>query len=144
MTVKRLIVGGALVAVIGFVAIQLVPYGRDHANPPVQSEPAWDSPATATLVAAACNDCHSNRTEWPWYSNIAPFSWLVQHDVQDGRQALNFSEMNLGQAADLAAGKVSSGQMPPFNYTILHPNARLSDADRATLVRGLIATFGGG
>jgi mono/diheme cytochrome c family protein len=141
---RRLVVLGALVAAIGFIAIQLVPYGRDHSNPPVLSEPTWDSPATASLVTAACSDCHSNRTEWPWYSNIAPMSWLVQRDVDGGRRALNFSEMNRGQVADEAAGKVSSGEMPPFTYTIIHPDARLSDADRAALVRGLIATFGGG
>ena len=144
MTIKRLLLYAVGVGVIGFLGIQLVPYGRDHTNPPVQEEPTFDSVQTAALVKAACYDCHSNRTEWPWYTNVAPFSWLVQRDVDGGRAVLNFSEMNLGQVADEAAEKVREGEMPPFTYTIMHPGARLSDADKAALVKGLIATFGGG
>lgn len=55
-----------------FLALQLVSYGRDHANPPMVSEPAWDSPATRALAKQACVDCHSNETEWPAYARIAP------------------------------------------------------------------------
>jgi len=73
------------------IAIQAVPYGRHHGNPPVLAEPSWDSPQTRVLTARACFDCHSNATVWPWYSNIAPISWLVQHDVDEGRRAVNFS-----------------------------------------------------
>jgi hypothetical protein len=81
------------VVLIGaLLLIQLVPYGRDHDNPPVQSEPPWDSPDTRALARQACFDCHSNETEWPAYANIAPVSWLVQRDVDEGRAVLNFSE----------------------------------------------------
>ena len=62
MTVKGLLGYAVLAGVIGFAAIQLVPYGRDHTNPPVQREPTFDSPATAALVKAVCYDCHSHRT----------------------------------------------------------------------------------
>lgn len=97
-------------AVLGMLlAIQLVPYGRDHANPPVTGEPAWDSPETRALARQACFDCHSNETQWPAYASIAPASWLVQHDVNDGRALLNFSEWTRPQeeakeasAADVA------------------------------------------
>ena len=76
----------ALVAgVVVFGLIQLVPYGRDHANPPVTREVKWDSPRTRALAAGACFDCHSNLTTWPWYSNVAPVSWLVYADVVGGR-----------------------------------------------------------
>ena len=75
-----------------FVLIQLVPYGRNHANPPVVKEPEWVSPQTRQLAKRACFDCHSNESVWPWYSNIAPVSWLVQNDVDEGRRRLNFSE----------------------------------------------------
>jgi hypothetical protein len=78
--------------VLGFTAIQLVPFGHDHANPAVVKEPAWPDPQTRQLAQRACFDCHSNQTSWPWYSNIAPVSWLVQRDVLEGRQRLNFSE----------------------------------------------------
>jgi hypothetical protein len=76
----------------GFVAIQLVPYSRDHTNPPITGEPTWDAPETRALAKQACFDCHSNETEWPAYASIAPASWLVQRDVNDGRAVLNFSE----------------------------------------------------
>ncbi len=89
---KKIILGAAGVLVVGLIAIQLVPYGRNHTNPPVQSEPNWDSPETRALAERACFECHSNETAWPWYSNIAPVSWLVQHDVDEGREKLNFSE----------------------------------------------------
>src|SRR5687768_3027163 len=75
------------VAIVGVLAaVQLVPYGRDHTNPPVRQEPAWDRPQTRALVARACFDCHSNETTWPWYSHIAPVSWLIQRDVVEGRR----------------------------------------------------------
>jgi hypothetical protein len=72
--------------------IQFVPYGRDHSNPAVRAEPAWDSPRTRELTVRACYDCHSNETTWPWYTNIAPISWLVQSDVERGRAELNYSD----------------------------------------------------
>src|SRR4030042_2927111 len=67
---------GLGVLIFLFAVIQAVPYGRDHSNPPVRQEPAWDSPATRALAVDACFDCHSNQHSWPWYSNIAPISWL--------------------------------------------------------------------
>src|SRR5260221_13711084 len=74
------------------VAMQLVPYARAHTNPASVQEPAWDSPDTRELVRAACFDCHSNQTVWPAYSYVAPSSWLVQWDVDQGRSHLNFTE----------------------------------------------------
>ncbi len=132
------------ILVIGFVAIQFVPYGREHTNPPVTGEPAWDSARTATLFMQACGDCHSNETTWPWYTNIAPVSWRLQGHVDEGREALNVSEWGAGeQEADEAAELVQNGEMPPFDYVLAHPEANLSEADRQALVDGLAATFGG-
>ncbi len=62
-----------VILLIGGIA-QLVPFGRDHENPPVQAEISWDSQQTKELFFRACGDCHSNNTQWPWYSNIAPVS----------------------------------------------------------------------
>ncbi len=136
---------GILVGLLAiFAIIQLVPYGRDHGNPPVMAEPAWDRPETRALAARACFDCHSNETTWPWYSHVAPASWLVQDHVDDGRQVLNFSEWNRPQdEADEAAEEVQEGEMPPQSYLWLHPEARLSDAERQQLVAGLRQTLGG-
>jgi hypothetical protein len=79
-----------LFSVIGLVVlfglIQLIPYGHNHTNPSVVAEPQWDTPQTRELTARACYDCHSNATVWRWYSSIAPASWLIQHDVEDGRR----------------------------------------------------------
>ena len=79
--VKRIVIGlGVLVGL--FVVMQAVPYGRDHTNPPVIVEPAWDSPRTRELAVRACFDCHSNETKWPSYSHVAPLSWVVQRHVR--------------------------------------------------------------
>lgn len=135
-------VAGGLVGF--FVLLQLVPYGRDHTNPPGNVEPAWDSPATRELAVKACFDCHSNQTKWPWYSNIAPVSWLVQYDVEEGRETLNFSEFDKPQKEAEEAGEaVQEGEMPDPKYLITHPEARLSAAQKDQLVKGLVATLGG-
>ena len=136
---------GALGLLALFVGLQLVPYGRDHTNPPVTGEPAWDAPATRALAKQACFDCHSNETEWPLYASVAPVSWLVQHDVEEGRAALNFSEWQRPQKeAKEAAEEVREGDMPPVAYTLIHGHARLSDADVDRLAQGLARTVGGG
>ncbi len=137
-----LIVGGVVLAALaGFGLLQLVPYGRNHTNPPVAAEPTWDSPQTRALAVRACFDCHSNATTWPWYSNVAPVSWLIQRDVDQGRQRLNFSEWNRPQReAGRLARMVTQGEMPPWYYVSLHPTANLSDAEIQQLANGLSAT----
>lgn len=129
------------------VAMQLVPYGKNHANPQVVREPAWDSPATRNLAKQACFDCHSNETVWPWYSRIAPISWLVYHDVAEGREEMNFSDWQGGagkaENPQKVAKEVESGGMPPIQYRINHPEARLDDNTRKALIDGLTATMKG-
>jgi hypothetical protein len=135
----------ACVGVALFLLAQLVPYGRDHTNLPVLQEPQWDSPQTRLLVQRACFDCHSNETVWPWYSNIAPVSWLVQRDTQEGREKLNFSEWGRGeQEADEIFEVVKEGEMPLPVYLITHPEARLNAQEKQALLEGLLATFGSG
>ena len=125
------------------LAIQLIPYGRDHANPPVLGEPAWDAPETRALARQACFDCHSNETEWPAYASIAPASWLVQRDVTEGRAVLNFSEWTRPQEeARESSDEVLEGEMPPAAYALVHAHARLSSADRQRLAQGLARTIG--
>lgn len=142
--VKRFIKIGAIIAVSGFVLIQLVPYGRNHSNPAITGEPNWDSPQTKELAQRACYDCHSNETVWPWYSHVAPVSWLVQHDAEEGRQYLNFSTWNSGgqgREPGEAIETIANGQMPPPVYLITHPEARLTAAEKQTLMEGLRATI---
>ena len=141
---KRRILKPLLLGAVAFAAaIQLVPYGRDHSNPPVTAEPQWDSAATRDLAKRACFDCHSNETVWPWYSHVAPVSWLLQRDVEEGRSKLNFSEWDKPQKeADEAAKEVREGEMPPWFYLPTHPEARLTDAEKQALIAGLEATVG--
>lgn len=137
---KPLILGALALAAVA----QVVPYGRSHTNPPVTGEPPWDSPATRELAKRACFDCHSNETVWPWYSHVAPVSWLVQRDTDEGRRKLNFSEWNKPQKeADEAAKAVREGEMPMWIYLPTHPEARLTDAEKQALIQGLEATMGG-
>ena len=128
---------------IAAVLIQFIPYGRNHTNPPVTREPAWNAPGTRALIRRACFDCHSNETVWPWYSHIAPVSWLVQNDVDDGRGRLNFSEWDHPQrhATDVAA-QVKQGDMPPWFYLPMHPAAKLTASEKGALMDGAEKSLG--
>lgn len=127
--------------VVLFVAIQFVPYGRDHSNPPLVSEPNWDSQQTRDLAARACFDCHSNEVKWPLYSNVAPVSWFIQQHVDEGRQKLNFSDWANSKDKKKMVKEVEEGKMPLQNYLPLHPAAQLSDAEKQQLIEGLGATY---
>ena len=139
--ITRIVVVILALVVIAFVAIQFVPV--DRSNPPVVSEPQWDSPQTRALAERACFDCHSNQTKWLWHSYIAPFSWLEARDVQQGRRRLNFSTWTAGRENE-SARVIQRGTMPPQIYLIMHPEARLTDAEKQALIAGLNATLGSG
>jgi len=135
---RSLAAGAAL-----FALIQLVPYGHSQDDPPVTGEPQWDSPRTRELAQRACFDCHSRQPRRPWYSHVAPVSWLIQHDIEEGRAALDFSAWDRPQPEAHEASEVlKEGEMPPAIYTPLHPEARLSEAERYELIRGLERTLG--
>jgi hypothetical protein len=138
VTKRRVLwVVGPLVAV--FLALQLVPYGWKHSNPPVTAPAPWPSADAERLARAACYDCHSNETDWPLYSYVAPFSWLVRSDVESGRDELNFSEWDRDDGeADDAADEIVDGSMPPSQYTLIHPDAKLSDEEKQVLVDALL------
>jgi hypothetical protein len=110
----------------------------DRDNPAVESE----MPAPAEVRAAlrhACYDCHSNETVWPWYACVAPVSWVVSHDVHDGRRAVNFSTWGTYRPAPHAkllresVEEVTEGDMPPWYYRVIHPEARLTADEIAAL-----------
>jgi len=133
-----------LAGVVLLVVIQILPFGRDHTNPSVRKEPQWDAPETRELAVRACFDCHSNHTRWPWYADLAPFSWVVQFDVETARSVINFSEWNRRYAlAGYAGRRTNSGMMPPYKYRMAHPEANLTPEERIELARGLEATLGG-
>jgi hypothetical protein len=124
-------------ALVAAAAIQFVPVGRD--NPPVSFE--VDAPAEVRgILERACYDCHSNLTRWPWYSRVAPASWLVARDVRRGRDDVNFSEWpafdfeEQEQALADIAKQLDRGRMPPRMYVMVHREARLTEDERRILL----------
>ena len=136
---KKWLVRGALALLVLFVVIQIIPYGRVHENPPVVAEPKWSSPEVRALAHRACFDCHSNETRWPWYSFVAPVSWLVAKDVYGARGDLNFSEWNEEQEVKKAPKLVRKKAMPLKSYLWLHSDADLTNDERERLARELEA-----
>ena len=126
----------ALVVVVGLARPRK---GGDQATSAAHNhrelEPLRGSEAGKRL-AQACGNCHSNQTNWPWYSDVAPVSWWIQMHVRKGREELNFSKWTSYSVRqrraelDLICGVISTGRMPPWSYTILHPEARLTAKDK--------------
>ena len=139
MKKRKIILWIVISLVLLGLLIQLIPLpGRGH-NPAVAAEPQWDSPQTRTLIKRACYDCHSNETVWSWYSYVAPVSWLIYNDVMEGRSRLNFSEWDRPQqGTGEIVEMIQEGEMPPFQYLPLHPEARLSSAEKQQLITGII------
>lgn len=130
-----MLVGAALVV---FVLIQFIPYGHQHTNPATVSEPQWSSPEARALVKQNCFQCHSNETNWTWYSNIAPASWLIQWDVNEARQQFNFSDLNNKPGeVDEMIEEIQGGGMPPAQYTLFHPSAKLTAQEKQDLIQAL-------
>jgi hypothetical protein len=120
------------------VAIQLVPVSRDNGPGTVDAVDA--PPEVKTLLRRVCANCHSGATEWPWYSRVAPVSWLVVHDVHHGREHLDLATLPAAKPKRKAklfgeiAEEVDEHGMPPRTYRWMHPEARLTDAERKTIV----------
>ncbi|MGB0114085.1 MAG: heme-binding domain-containing protein [Ilumatobacteraceae bacterium] len=116
--------------------MQIVPYGWAHDNPPVARDAPWPNAASEDIARESCYSCHSNETEWPAYSYVAPMSWLVRHDVDSGRAEFNFSDWDAGDADD-AIEMIEEGRMPPDRYVLIHRGARLDTGERDTLIDAL-------
>lgn len=118
-----------------FLLIQLIPFGHNRTNPPVVSEPNWSSPAARALVKEHCFQCHSNETNWTWYANIAPGSWLIAYDVIEGRDQFNFSDWNNNPGElDEIIEVIQEGEMPPIQYWIFHPNSKMDAQQKQELI----------
>lgn len=133
----------ALIVVIAFLVISQF-FRPSFVNPPI--DPAKTLVATAVVppnvqstLERSCNDCHSNNTVYPWYSKVAPVSWLLASDINEGRHEVNFSEWaGLTQKRKLRKLKnicdqVKEGDMPLWYYLPMHPKAKLTDADKAAI-----------
>jgi hypothetical protein len=134
---KVIISGGVLLA-----AIQLVRPAR--VNPPTDTSRTFRSlngaqASAIDVIDRSCRDCHTNDTTWPWYSHVAPVSWLLAHDVNEGRAELNFSEWaayspdKQRKLLKKSCDEVKEGEMPMSIYTVMHPAAKLSASDIDTM-----------
>lgn len=133
-----------LVAVLLLVAIQLVPV--DVRNFPVSPEGSIYGIETVpmevkSVFESSCNNCHSNQTRWPWYSRLAPASWIVAHDVHEGRRHMNFSEWSSysqkkrDEKLENICDQLMNGDMPDGKYLLIHRNARLSEGQKEAVCR---------
>jgi hypothetical protein len=143
---KRKLKWGFAVAVAGFALLQLT--NPPRTNPPVIHDlMAADPPPPrlATMLHAACYDCHSSETRWPWYSHVAPMSWLIADDVRDGREHLNLSNWpqddpkRAAKWFDRMSEEIRDGEMPLPKYTKIHADARLTEDQRKELANWLDA-----
>jgi hypothetical protein len=133
---------GALLAM--FALLQFTNPART--NPPVKNNfPVTNAPPQVTLMLrAACYDCHSHETRWPWYSRVAPLSWQIAKDVVDGRDSLNFSDWpadpkRAAKKLEDMSEEIGYGDMPLKKYTLIHAAARLTDSQRKELTDWLDA-----
>lgn len=144
MNVKKSIKLSALAFGIIFIIIQFIQ--PDRKNPPVDPSATMDAALNMpddvqAILQRACADCHSNTTKWPFYSYIAPASWLVSYDVMEGRKHFNMSEWEkyrFSKKANILGGiasEVKEKEMPMPKYILLHPEADLTDAERDIVIK---------
>lgn len=137
--IKRILLGLA----VALVVIQF--FRIDKTNPPVEATQdflniAAPSAEIATLIKDACYDCHSHETKYPWYSNVAPISWMVAHHIEEGREHLNFSKWGTFSAKKRAHKieecyeEVEKGEMPMYAYVLLHSEAKMTDEQKSALI----------
>ena len=136
-------------ALTAFIVLQFLPVWWIEPttalnNPPVLSHIQWNAPETAAMMERACYTCHSNETRLPLYMQIAPLSWMAAQRVNDARTHLNFSEQQANQIdVEKIIESIQNGVMPPAPYLLLHPEARLSEGEKAELIAGIRATLSG-
>jgi hypothetical protein len=137
--------GGTLLGglmLMQFIPIWMIEPMMDPRNPPVQYEIEWASDEADSIMRMVCYTCHSNETRYPIYAQIAPVSWMAAEHVNQGRQQLNFSEQPMDE---ISMGRlieyIQSDAMPPAEYRLTHPEANLSEAQKAVLIEGIRATF---
>jgi hypothetical protein len=137
---KRILKWLGLPLAVIFLSLQL--FNPPRTNPPVKTDflASMNPPKTITdNFVAACYDCHSYQTKWPWYAHVAPMSWLIVNDVNEGRANLNLSEWPAGDAKRAArrlenmSEKIDNNEMPPKKYTAIHVNARLTDEQKKAM-----------
>ena len=127
------------VAALAAAALMIGQAGTAHraaSEPKTNGMPMSSNVEPLQVLVRACGDCHSNHTDWPWYSHVPPVSWWIAQHVREGRESLDFSEWDTysqwqrqGKLESIC-GLVSTGRMPPWQYRTMHPEARLTEKDK--------------
>lgn len=136
MKKRKMAVTVLALCILVFAGMQLIPVPL--ANPPVEAD-IPTHPAVKSILKVSCYDCHSHETIWPWYSKVAPISWLLASDAGEGRKKLNFSTWNKYDPAKQARliaealDEVRGGDMPPWYYVLKHPDAKITPYKLKTL-----------
>jgi hypothetical protein len=130
--------------VVIFIGIQFIPV--DRTNPPVKEE--INAPANVlNILRTSCYDCHSNKTEWPWYSYVAPVSFFVTSDVSEGRKHLNFTEWDRydnkrrEKKLENVVEMIDEGEMPLASYTLMHPASKM-DVEKVKVIKDWVKSNG--
>lgn len=143
MNLRRWVKGFIWILLIGFVAIQFFPAPSNTEKVDTEADfitITKPPPDIEKLITSACYDCHSNRTEYPWYSKVQPVGWLLQDHIEEGKAELNFSEYGdySGRRKRMklksSISQIEDGKMPLISYTILHPEARFSKEEKRALL----------
>ena len=138
---NKILIGSVAAAVIALGGSLIHPFGTTETlgNHATVLRDAQIDPETLALFERACQNCHSERTEWPWYSHVAPMSWLIARDVQQARSHMNLSrwqeystDERLGLLSEIGSA-VRNREMPKQRYLLLHPEARLTDRERVQI-----------
>jgi hypothetical protein len=128
------------ILILAFIAVQYIDVG--YTNPPVKAD--LQAPIEVkNILKTSCYDCHSNQTKWPWYSKVAPISWMIIDDVNEGRKHLNFSEWGTlyserrEELKKKILEELNTDEMPPSKYTFVHRSASLEIIQKNTLKKWL-------
>ncbi|BBM81768.1 heme-binding domain-containing protein [Candidatus Uabimicrobium amorphum] len=131
-----------LILFVVFVVMIIASYfaAGEHSNPEITNTVEWDSPQTKKYFYAACADCHSHETKWPWYSHFAPISQMIIDHVESGRNRFNISVRKMGRSKE-AVVEIESGNMPLPEYIDMHSEAVLTTEQKKEFIEGLKKTF---
>jgi hypothetical protein len=125
-----------IVLAAAFVGVQAV--RPEKTNPPVVAQNTLQAqyevpPEVQRILERSCGDCHSNRTRWPWYSHVAPVSWMLADHVKDGRRHFNMDDFTEEMSLKDVCQEIRVGSMPLKGYVLMHPEAKLTGAEIQTV-----------
>lgn len=133
-----------IIILVAFIIIQFFPIDKTNpaVNPGMDFLKIKNVPSqTAKMISTSCYDCHSNETKYPWYSSLAPFSWILKHHIDEGRKHLNFSifatyepERQIHKMEECVE-MLEKGEMPLESYFVGHQDAKLTDVQRKELIQ---------